>query len=201
MTDHKLLNIDLDKVSPWWKDSEKWYGKPYWLFQEVLHQIWFRPKKFLTKIFSYVSLVWRTGDYDFDACTIYPLLQLKLGRIYKAMEEGYAVQSKEEMQALRICIKLCDRLYKDEYMNRWWRKHEEKWGVIKINWKPYSYDKNGEVSSHECITSRPKANTKELRNQEREEFMAWGTLENKIREREKKWLFDTMNKYIRRWWD
>jgi len=170
-----------------------------WWVEGLYHKAIGRHIYFLMKVYAYAKVL--RNDFDFDAHSLYPLLHLKLTRIEVSLKTGYAVHEKDELQALRICIKLLNRLNNDDHYHRHFERHEAKWGELKSEWPPADIDKNGKVLNYLWVTSRPNANTPELIKQEREESRARWMLAEQVKQRDKKIVFTLISKYLERWWD
>lgn len=181
------------KVYPWDRPDTLLFNIKYWL-----HDKWWdfvgKPIYFLKKVYAYAKLLW--NDFDFDAQCLYPLIRLKLQRVQKALENGNAIQEDKDMKALKLAIKLLDRLIEDKYwapMDR----HDRKWGEMETWFEP---TERNDGSSY-WMSKRAKANTPELKEQEILEFRKAYETEDMLRERDKRNLFRILDKYIRTWWD
>ena len=98
---------------------------------------------------------------------------------------------------IKICINLLDRLIKDEYDERSFKKYYERWGKPKFNWIPL-HDKN------ECSMldiTHDKVKTEKDKKQERKDFLKAGDHERNMRKQDIEYLFNYMNKHIEGWWD
>ena len=142
------------------------------------------------------------ADRDFDSHSLYPILHLKLSRIYHDMKNGHAVHTKEEMAALRRCIKLAKTLNKDAYDQIEYRKLDKKWGKIKSKSTKVegSEDKPG-GPYYRYDMWRPKANTKAQKAQERKDTKKAWTDAEKARVADRTELFTLMTKWLPSWWD
>ncbi len=205
MRDHivKAINLGEDKKESWWTNYDRpWVKLWYWL-EEVWWTIVGKHINYLTKVFSYAKVLRR--DYDFDAHSLYPLLSLKLKRIEKALLKGCSIHEKKDMQALRICIKLCDRLDDDETYDKWRIRHDKKWGELESTTVPVDVMGNTvsekDANYFRWDSWRARANTPELKEQERQEMRAGFILEEKIKLRERKWFFNILAEKIPYWWD
>lgn len=188
--DSKALKDFEERVNHWWIMSpvvdklQDWYwsilGKP-------LHH--------MKKMLDWYCNVFR-HDYDFDALCIFRILEYKLQRIEKCLKNGHAIQEPKDMKALRIAIKLCKRLDENNYGDRPYERHNAKWGEM-ITWLTPTENKHSMSWNHR----RPKANTDEEKEQEGKEFMRVWEIEEMMQNREQRWLYGIMSKYLRVWWD
>ena len=79
----------------------------------------------LNRSLSYAKFGYNNEDYDFNF--FYDMMLFKLKRIKKSLEEGSSVFQEEEKEALNKLIKVCDRLYKENYDEEYYNKYEKKW--------------------------------------------------------------------------
>lgn len=199
--DIKQVDLGEERKTRFWENPEHPVGRIYYFFDDLIWKVWGKPKMFLTKLYSYAKMMWVTGDYDFDAHSIYPLIELKLKRVRESLKNGRAIQDPKDMKALDLCIKLSRRLYEDKYWEKRARKHEEKWGESDMITTPASYDDKGNPLTYSIDFTRTNANTPEEKEQERKEMLESAYLEEEIKQRERIWLFEIMAKYLPTWWD
>lgn len=189
------------------------YQEPHWLKAWLTHEdrVWMKVWEWVTdkwydyvvKNIRWVKKSWEYSkllrkDFDWDSAYIYQLLLFKLKRTKKAcIDEGHHYDDNNEEKSLRIAIKLCERLWKHDYMDRWHRKHDAKWGELKT-WFEELDDGSGCSRMH---FERPNAKTPEEKEQERKEMLAGLKLEAKIEQRDRDLLFKIMAKYMPYWWD
>ena len=172
----------------WWTSHDRFWVKAwYWLWSDVLYHFPRKQIYYLTKVYAYAKVLRR--DFDWDSAYIYDVLMLKLERTRKACyEDGHHIDDYNGEKSIKLAIKLCKRLREDNYMDRWWRKHEAKWGE--------------HVSTKGRVFGRRVGiKTEEDAKQEHKEALAWMELEEKIKVRDRKWLFGIMAKYMPYWWD
>jgi hypothetical protein len=179
------------KLYYWWIDSTigDWY---YWFVRKFIKNPIFKMKR----LYGWQVNVFY-NDYDYDAHSIFGILEYKLKRIKEALDRGHAVQEPTDMKALKLAIKLAGRLREDMYDVRGYDKHDKKWGELK-SWSTPCEDKPGYVLMN---FSRPNANTDEEKELELQEFKRYHELSYKTQKRDQRWLFGILDKYIRVWWD
>lgn len=178
------------KIYLWWIDSR--IGDAYysvgWFFKNPYLQI--------KKLIQWHRNVFH-NDYDFDAHCLFGIISYKLRRVLKVLENGYALHDDRDMKALRLAIKLADRLQDDRYDIVQHERHANRWGEMKTWFTPTN---DGTGSSY-WNSSYPNANTPEKQEQERTEFRT-GMLTSYARmKREEKWFYSILQKYMRVWWD
>ena len=167
------------------------------VWEDFIDFIWYTPTHKVKVVWERFCRIWNYAknvsqhDYDFDSHTIYLLLSDKLKRLKKVcMDEGHHEVQKQEIQSLRICIKLLDRIYDDHYyLNRMVDRHALKWGEASYTWK------------NKFEVNYPRANTPEEKKQASLEMYQYFQLSDKLNARDKKLMFDIMSKYISYWWD
>lgn len=147
------------------------------------------------------------NNWDFDALTIEHYLAFKLKRVQNALINGHADltvdMGPKYMKALKLAIKLADKLSQGDcgYM-RFMDLHNAKWGEGEMVFTtvPGSEDRpGGPYSTMDMV--REKANTPELKEQERKEFLEAAYADDREQEKHRKLLYLIINKYICYWWD
>ena len=134
--------------------------------------------------------------WDFDFHSIFTVMEYFLIRLQRTLINGHAVQEDKDMQALRIAIKLCGRLSKDEYADRPRRHHDKKWGEARYWSEPIP----GSTSSY-FRSSRPNVKTEADKEAETADLKASWVVEEAQRKRDEKRLYGIFLKYGRRLWD
>lgn len=112
--DIKQLKEDLEDF---WIDVRYFIPDNYMLLKERLSRAW-----------AYACFSWL--NYDFDSVCLYNLMSFKLKRIRHCLENGIAVQEKEDMLALDEAIAICDRLYAELYEDKYYERLDDKWGKL-----------------------------------------------------------------------
>lgn len=104
----------------------------------------------------------------------------------KTMAVGNEIRAKE----MDLCIKLLNRILKDEYEENAFMWHDKKWGDIVMNLD------NGKVNIY-----RPKAITENEKEQElKEAKRLWNHTDN-MKKQDIEYLHKIVTKYIQGWWD
>jgi len=150
----------------------------------------------LSKTLGWFWYVFR-NDYDFDANSIFAILEYKLKRVENCLLNGSAIQEDKDMKALRLAIKLAGRLKEDSYDILFYERHASKWGELYTWFTPCIDHKD----MSKWNSSRPNANTPEEQEEERSDFLIACFKGDAMSKREQKWFFDILNKYIRNLWD
>lgn len=154
--------------------------------------------RYLKSVYDYAIFLWE--DRDWDGAFVYRFLGFKLKRTEYELDHNGHLEKNEDyrkyMKALRICIKLCKRLYEYNYGHTLYGNISNKWGETVV-----SFGKEKEDGSKQMFMERPRATTEEEKKKVNQEIIEVGRLSEELRIRDKKWLFNTMNKYIDYWWD
>lgn len=147
----------------------------------------------IKRAYDYAVFGW--SNYDWDYGYMYELLQFKLERMEAALKGGVAIQSKESMKSLRVCIKLLKRINRDSY-NYNTELHYKKWGEPKISFlSEIGSDYSKFVVEHENVK------TPEDKVQEHAEIKEAIRKDVAQENRDKRLLFRIMEKYSNLWWD
>ena len=178
------------KLESWWLDCK--------LHSAIRDIRWFfvKPYRQLKKLIDWQRNVFK-NDYDFDAHCLYAIIEYKLKRVYPILEEGHAIQTQQDIKALRLAIKLAGRLDEDRYNMVEWDRHAKKWGEMK-NW--FTPVDDGTGNSY-WNSSRPNAVTPEEQEKERLEMLAGYVRASAAMKRDEARLYGILSKYLRRWWD
>lgn len=161
---------------------------------------WARARiEWIKRSYDYAKFGWQA--WDFDALTIERYLLFKLKRVEKCLINGHCDltvdMGPKKMKALKLCIKLLERL--NGHYHRFLDMHEAKWGELHTWFEPVN-DGNPHSGSY-WRSSRPKANTPELKEQERKEFLEAMSADDREEARDRKLVFRIIEKYICYWWD
>ena len=68
----------------------------------------------LCRIGAWLPVIWKDRDFDWDY--IYQMLDFKLQRLAKCLEQGYGVKGGKRGREARIAAALCRRIVKDDYL-------------------------------------------------------------------------------------
>jgi len=145
-------------------------------------------------LIKWFPIIWQ--DRDWDHYYLYVILKYKLKRMEKLhIDYGHAMCSEQTATQIKLCVNLLDRLIKDDYDERAYKKYYEKWGRSKFDW--ISID--DEYSSLKITNEKVK--TKEDKEQETKEFRRASKHEGQMRKQDVKYLFNYMKKHVEGWWD
>lgn len=182
-------------------DTEPSALRSWWIMSPLSEYYYniidFIQKPFITlkKLYDWQVNVFK-NDFDFDGSSLFGIIEYKLKRLEKCLIDGCAVQDSKDLKALKLAIKLANRLNEDNYDNRFHRKHNQKWGEL-IMW---SAPIEGSPSVRVTMT-RPKAQTDKQKAKEQKEHLSHIEFCESIRKREERWLYSILAKYLRVWWD
>lgn len=156
----------------------------------------------ITGLYSHIKKLYEwnkhvfINDYDFDGHSLFNIIVFKLKRIEKELINGHAVHEPKELQAIRVIIKLGQRLVDDEYNNRILDRHDAKWGQSEYWLTP---DVDSEYFSFH--SQRPKAVFEKQKLQERKEYIDALHKCDSIKLRDKRLFFSLLNKHLDNFWD
>lgn len=174
----KPLNTDFEYT---WKDRVKdWF----WPIRRLYNQI--------GRSIAWARLGW--NSYDWDHAYLLEMMIFKMKRMQKAcFEEGHHIPDKHSPQSLKLCIKLGEKLFKDDYHYHH-SLHDAKWGKIDFVKKT---DKEGREYTGMGRPGVPK----EKEAEERAEFLEACHKDDSIKARDTRWFYGIMAKYQEAWWD
>lgn len=188
----KAIKVNNTKSSKLWK---LFVRSPFYDWYSDFLNFIERPFRKLKKLYDWQVNVFN-NDFDFDGHSLFGIIEYKLKRLEKCLENGCAIQDPKDIKALKIMIKLSKRLMEDNYENRFYRKHDQKWGES-IWW---SARIEGSTSTR-CTFTRPNAKTDKQKARERKESLLGIELSNSIRLRDERWLYSLLSKHLRNLWD
>lgn len=165
----------------------------------IVNTFHYAPRSFfrnLRRSVDYIKLGW--NNYDWDSHYIYEVLQFKLKRTLKELESGHSIPNQyNELKALKLAIKLGDRLVEDwNHYSQFRDLHDAKWGKLDMDFEPVEDSNNLRL-----ISSRPNANTKEEKEQELSDFMTALKKDDRRKQRDREIYFKILAKYIEYMWD
>jgi len=150
----------------------------------------------LQKFFLFGKFSWKI--YDFDFSSVYEIMYFQMKNVRKSLEysKKYVIHDVHHLRALDEAINIINRLRKDEYENKFYDIHEERWGKT----PPFRFgpEKNG--ASELFLDKRPKVITKEDEAQERKEFLQISEKTECARKIDLDRLNLLLKKYSRAWW-
>jgi hypothetical protein len=187
-----------------WERLRCWFWDTafYKFYNDVSWKFFFKPIRDVKKMWQWYWNVFE-NDFDFDAAYIYKILAYKMRRVLKCLENGHAVQEPQDLKALKLAIKLADRLFADDYyFDAPHRRHDKKWGELQ-SWtmkEENSEDRPG-GPYYRWHSKRPNAITEEQQKEEREDMKKVWEEEDFLRKRDERWFHGIVMKYRRNWWD
>lgn len=171
------------KITDWWEGT--WLGWRLVILSERLRRSW-----------AYARFGW--SNYDFDAGYALALLSFKLKRVQDTLiNRSGTVQDPKELQALRLVIRLLDRLVEDNY-SYFYERHNQKWYG-----KPHpeiEFEKIEGFAGSRMISGfdRLPPDQQELAGDEIR--VAFAT-DDAIKSRDKRWAFSILSQHYESWWD
>jgi hypothetical protein len=124
----------------------------------------------IRRFFIYGNFAWGLCEWDYSS--LLKIVRFFLIRMSHSLVNGVLQQDEKILKSVRICIKLLDRLIKDDY-NYWTNKHSSRWPITQT------------TGSEE----------------EKKDFLYSIYMDDKQRDRDSRLLFSIMDKYYKLWWD
>lgn len=177
------------------------YDLEYFWKMEIYYPVrsfFSRYRERISRSFAFAVHGWM--HYDFESAYLYDLMAFKLKRIYECLKNGHAVQHKEDMDALREAIKICERLFDGQYDAKYYKAHAKKWGKLRSKHIP-EYDENGKIKHYLWDRSRGKAKTNAQKKKEVADLRKIWVLEEKDRRADLDRLNEILKKHEPSWWD
>lgn len=164
------------------------------IIQTIKH-IPYNIKYGIENLIGWFPVIWQ--DRDWDHHYLYVILKRKLKYMENLhnSDKSHLLHAERIAAQINICVNLLDRLIKDEYDERAFKKYYKKWGRPKFNWIPV----NNECSSLEI--THENVETEEDKKQEKKDFHRAGVHETNMRKQDIEYLFKYMIKHVEGWWD
>ena len=87
--------------------------------------------------------------YDFDSAYLYSIMAFKLRRIRICLVNGLAVQEETDMETLDEAIDICDRLFGEDYEEKYDVIHSAKWGELEFLFEPTFHSVRKNINTEE----------------------------------------------------
>ena len=151
----------------------------------------------IKRSWAYARYAWE--NYDFDAAYALELLSFKLKRVERVLkEDAHTEQEPEHMQALRLVIRLLDKLTADDY-RYFYETHNKKW--YDTPYPDMDFEKTDDAAGSSRIVFAREHLPAEQQDQDRDELLNAFETDESIKARDKRWAFSLLAKYYEYWWD
>lgn len=172
----------------WYKDWYLTITKPYHIVKNFFSRI--------SRVLSYVPVVWNICDWDYAGAIDIFKYQLTRLADYLDSDSALTVDAKYNAQRIRTAIKLMDRIFDDYYSMEYLDILEARYGDHKISFKPIyneedtikrykmeeTWIRNGKVTNREDIDDEyNKLFWKSIEKQEKAHRILWKLIQNNIR--------------------
>lgn len=185
---HKsLFKSDYDSFYEWFYDT-----KLYDIYSYIFYSF---PER-LSRALAFFKIGWLNHDWDnhyLNELVLFKLKRLQHCFIHYGHHAEDCPNYKPKMKSLALAIKLLERVVKNEY-TKFYELHEKKWGKRTVKWIP-------EGEHFKMDVKKEKANTPELKEQERKEFLEAVRKDDRLEARDKKLAYAIIGKYQDYWWD
>lgn len=179
--------IGLDQIKEFAKSARREItDKFYW-------DTTYKVKIGIRNFWRWKEVIW--NDRNWDETYLYRIMKHKMELMYKDVEKySHHLYVEDELKSIKKCISILNRLINQEYEENALHFHDKKWGEIKINTIPYD-DEYVQLDVY-----RPYARQIGMEEQEVKEFMKWMRHRDYMETQDIEFLFNTMKKYVRKWW-
>lgn len=167
----------------------------YTWVDRIKGKLWpiFRLYRQICRSLAFARLGW--NNYDWDHAYLLEVMVFKMKRMQKAcFEEGHHVPEKLPQQSLRLCIKLGEKLKKEDY-HYFHTLHCQKWGDLEF------IEKVDNTTGRTYTGMGRPGVSKADEAQERAEFLEACRKDDSIKARDVRWFYGIMAKYQESWWD
>lgn len=146
----------------------------------------------IARSFAFAKLGW--NNYDWDHAYLLEVMIFKMKRLqHGCFVDGHHIPEKLPQQSLKLCIKLGEKLLKDDYFY-FSGLHNQKWGELEF------IEKTDETGRKYTGMARTRV-LPEQEEQERAEAMEAYRKDDSIKARDVRWFYGIMGKYQESWWD
>ncbi len=179
------------KLYMWWIDTEISY-----YYYSFVHKFIQNPIFQIKKTYDWYMNALRF-DYDFDSHGLFGIIEYKLKRLEKQLVHGNAWQDPKDLKALKLAIKLADRLREDKYEEVGYGRIDREWGEIGDD----IFEPRNDSTSKTWHTYRSKVKSKE----DEAQMLAYSAEQCRLSDirtaRDEKNLYSILQKHSRVWWD
>jgi hypothetical protein len=188
-------------LKPWPELPTTWCGKAYEKMTYPLRRV----RRFfsvyrerISRCWAYARFAWK--NYDFDGEYLVQLMTFKLKRIQRSLQSGCSIQDKKYMQALRLAVRLGDKLKNYDY--HWFMDcHNKKWGEPDVEFEDCDDETSNKAGLKRMEMRRVHVVDEATKEQERREFMVAYEADDAIQDRDSRLFFRLIEKYYPGWWD
>lgn len=144
----------------------------------------------IMNLLYWFPIIWK--DRNWDHHFLFVLLRHKLQSMEKFFrgEDAWSLYGERDADNIKKCILLIDRILEQDYSEMAFKKHDEKWGEIQMDFKP----------DRILNIYRPNV-TPENKELERKENSKCHEHEDYLAKQDLEYLFHLLVKYVRCWWD
>lgn len=162
--------------------------------------IW-RIENFFYKIknsWKWAKLGWGFHPTYFEYSNIYSVLRFSLQRMIESFEiaRDYYMVNQSELQYMRLCIKLIDRLDTDYYEERAQEELDKRWG----KYLPWEFEKNEDGITYNVTIKREKEITEEDTERYSADFVKTYSKWRDKHVKARRLLFRILNEKLETWW-
>lgn len=150
----------------------------------------------IKNLIEWFPVIW--NDRHWDHYFIYQILRHKLHLTEQLIRHhGHHVNHIEDAEKIKICVRLLDRLIKDDYHDNVYKHHDEKWGESELVFT----DSTDYPDCSVVDIKYPNVKTKKDKEQEKKEFRLLINKVQELKDQDIELLFKIMRKHIQSWWD
>lgn len=146
----------------------------------------------VSRSLAWAKLAW--NNYDWDHGYLMEVIVFKLKRMEKEILNGHHIPDKVTNQSLKLCVKLGEKLRKDDY-HYFGGLHNAKWGPVEF------IEKTDKATGRTYTGMGRSGIPVEKEEQERAEFVEAYRKDDSIKARDTRWFYGIMAKYQEYWWD
>ena len=203
-----FLRRVLGKIRWWFKwevlrfpDNVETYGVSYSLGKIFLHWWWYDLKYGVINLVKWFPVIWADRDWDYH---FWIRLNIKkLRGMEKSIRNGHHLYGWRDADNIHKAILALERLSEDDYLSNVNMFHDRKYGELKMESEPCSWDEDGKPRLYsidikptkweELSESEQKmCEFQRTRNYRRAEYLKKQDLE---------YATKIINKYLFHWWD
>lgn len=146
----------------------------------------------IRNLIYWAPIIWQ--DRNFDYVYLYRILRHKIKAMSDSIPDWYRVDNEEVQESMDLCVKILDDLLNDVHEQKAFDAHEEIFGKAKWEFSP-SKEHPG---YSELNITYPDAEDQEVADRA---LISFGQIAEMTNQLNKKLLFETISRYIDRWWD
>ena len=168
----------------------------YYNNNSVIVDGYYKIKYGIRNLFRWFCLIW--SDRNCDDYFLFLILKYKLELMINDFKRySLNINNEKDMDDMKLCVKLLNRIIKDDYIFNAFKYHDEKWGEPNLKKDIESIKEDEFIKVNIC---RCNVKTPEDEKLEKKQFKFCYERASKNKQYDIQYLFNFITKHIHKWW-